>query len=359
MDNSEARVWLDKAWIRILESDPGSPDSEIDRLVNSKVLSIRYAVITQMLGKIADEHRSLLFLQMGDGKLPGAWDARSFCSAVIVPWVADNHDLLGTSPDPYVNNPLRRPRLDEGEQQLRYRNEWDALLTFLLPLDSAPAGDLKAAFVRCLASAARRLSAQSFGYQVPYRVSLPQMLRTLEAFVGEPSGGLRPLVVTAAMVSVLGRAFSIFAEVSSQGLNEADSMTGAPGDVICLDDDGKTVLAIEVKDRALTLADVRSSTRKARASSDPLSNLLFATPSVREDELGAIRQNMETAWASGLNISQIDILDLASSTFALLAEEWRPALLREIGTELDKRGDHRHRHAWHDLLSEIGGEDMT
>ena len=124
--------------------------------------------------------------------------------------------------------------------------------------------------------------------------------------------------------------------------------------MMCLDKSGNMVLAIEVKDRALTLADVRSSTQKARASADPLSNLLFALPSIREDERNAIRENMEAAWASGLNLGQIDIVNLAHASFALLPEEWRPKLLREIGTELDKRADHAHRRKWHDLLSNIG-----
>lgn len=353
MNNPEARSWLDNAWAKVLESGSAAPDDVIDRLVNSRILSIRYAILTQILGKIADERRSLLCLQMGTGEMRGAWDARSFCSAVIVPWVADNHDVLGNSPDPYVNNPLRRSRLDEGTHQLRSKAEWDALVSFLSPLDSVCRDDLETAFIRCLESAARRLSRQSFGYQIPIRVSLPQMIRVLEVFLEESSGGLRPLVVTAAMMTVIGRAFSIFASVSSQGLNEADSSTGAPGDVICLDDQSNTVLAVEVKDRALTLADVRSSTRKARAAKDPLKNLLFAAPRIKENEKNEIQKNMQDAWASGLNISQIDIIDLANIIFALLSEEWRPTFLRGVGTELNKRGDHTHRRAWHDLLSNI------
>ncbi len=357
MDHSKARAWLDDVWAKVLESASDQTDSVVDRLVNSKILSIRYAILTQILGKIADEHRSLMCLQMGTEEAEGAWDARSFCSAVIVPWVADNHDVLGKSPDPYVNNPLRRPRLDKGTHQLRYKTEWDALVSFLSPLDSASPSELEAAFIRCLESTARRLSSQSFGYQIPVRVSLEQMLRILEIFLAEPSGGLRPLVIVAAMMAVLGRAFSLFARVSSQGINEADSLKGVPGDVMCFDDNGRMILAIEVKDRALTLADVRDSTRKARAAINPLSNLLFASPSIQEDERDAIGENIETAWASGLNMSQIDIMDLAHAAFALLSEEWRPKLLREIGAELDKRGDHIHRRTWHDLLSNVGGED--
>lgn len=65
---------------------------------------------------------------------------------------------------------------------------------------------------------------------------------------------------------------------------------------------------------------------------------------------------METAWASGFNISQLDIMDLTNAGFSLLPETWRPELLREIGAELDRRADHIHRRVWHDLLSNIGGQ---
>jgi len=357
MDNAEARQWLDEVWARVLSDGACEPDSEVDRLVNSKLVSIRYAVMTQMLGKIANKSRSLLCLQLGTGKVPGGWDARSFCAAVIVPWVADNQHVLGRSADPYVNHPLRRPRLDEGTNGVRDTAEWDALVAFLCPLDSAPQKELEAAFLRCLNSAARQMLAQSFAYEVPIRISLPQMLRALEMFLSEPSGGLRPLATTAALMAVLGDAFSLFSKVSSQGLNQADSSTGAPADVTCLDDKGKVVLAIEVKDRALTLADIRDTRSKIQTSADPLSNLLFAVPSVSETERSEIGEIMDGAWASGLNINQIDILDLARATFTLLSEDWRPKLLREIGSELDRRADHLHRRGWSDLLSAIGEVD--
>lgn len=356
MDNAQARKFLDEMWDRALKSGTDAPDDGVDRLVNSDLLSIRYAILTQLLGKIADESRSVLRLQLGDGEVPGAWDARSFCSNVIVPWVSENHDVLGKSPDPYVNNPLRRPRLDKGGRR-RNEDEWQALTTFLKPLDSAGREELENALKRCLESVARRLAAQSFRYEIPVRVSLPQTLRVLETFLAKASGGLRPLVVTAALMAVLGRAFSIFARVSSQGINEADASTGAPGDVMCLDGDGNIVLAVEVKDHSLTLADIRGSTRKARASADPLRKLLFAAPDIQETENEKIQEAMADAWASGLNIDRIGILELANASLALLPEQWTPELLREIGKELDDRGVHAHRLAWHDLLSSIGEKD--
>ncbi len=352
MDTEQAREWLDRAWSKVLEAEDKDPDPEVDRLVNSGLVSIRYALLTQLLGKIADRKRGLLILQLGDGE-PGAWDPRSFATAVIVPWVAANNDVLGTTGDPYVNNPLRRPRLERDAPRRRNQEEWNALHDFLLPLDSAPRKDLKAAFRRCLASVARRMAGQSFKYQIPVRVSLPDMLGTLDKFLSEPSGGFRTLAVATAMLAVLGKGFSLFARIESQGLNEADAVSGAPGDVMCYGPDNDMLLAVEVKDRELTLADVRASTRKAREADAALTNLLFATPGVRRQDSGAILESATAAWAAGLNVYQADIVDLAASTFVLLAETCRPALLRQIGEELDRRGDHAHRRAWRGLLSEL------
>ena len=355
MDANEARAWLDEVWLEMLAGEPGDPDDEVDRLVNSSVGSIRYAVLTQLLGKIANPTRSLMFFQLGDQE-PGAWDARSFSVAVIVPWVSDNHDVIGTSVEPYASKPLRRLRLERDAPHIRSRAEWAALHDFFVSLDNAPVEELEAAFRRCLASVARRLAGQSFKYQIPLRVSLPALRGTLDAFLSEPSGGHRALAMTAALMGTLGEGFSIFARVKAQGVNEADAVSGAPGDVMCYDHDGNMVLAVEVKDRALTLADVRASTRKARESDAALSNLLFAAPGIREQDRSTIHDSTVIAWASGLNVYQADIVELAQSTFVLLGEEWRPALLRRIGDELDARGDHVHRRAWHALLRALGEE---
>ena len=347
---------MDAAWSKALAADATDPDREIDRLVDSNVTSIRYAVITQLLGKVALPDRSLMYLQSGTDE-PGAWNARSFCDSVVVPWVSENQYVLGTSAEPYASKPLRRLRLEHDMPDVRSKAEWSALFDFFDPLDKATPVEVQKALKRCLESVARRLSKQSFKYQVPLRVSLPGLQEALETFIGEPSGGLRPLAVAAALMRVLGRGFSIFACVTSQGINEADVASGAPGDVMCYDDDDNMILAIEVKDRELTLSDVKTFTRKARESDKKLSNLLFAAPRVREQECESIRDFIAAAWAAGQNVYQLDVINLAMAAFVLLAEEWRPILLREIGKELDDRGDHAHRKAWQDRLTALAEQN--
>ena len=208
------------------------------------------------------------------------------------------------------------------------------------------------AFRRVLRALVRRLAEQSFGYAIPQRISLPAMSTMLTEFLGTPSGGLRPLAVTTALLRTIGKAFGVFSHVEGQGINEADAAGGAPGDILCYcqDDPNRLCLVVEVKDIDLRLAHVQSSTRKAKQADVGLSNLLFAVPAVRLSDREAIEALTRREWAAGLNVYTTAVIPLMEATFMLLRDEWRIDLLRAIGAELDERQDQVARHSWHDLL---------
>ena len=198
----------------------------------------------------------------------------------------------------------------------------------------------------------RRLTRLSFGYPVPQRISQARLENLVALFLEEPSGGLRALAVSAALFRTLGEAFRLFSKVQSQGINEADSASGVPGDVMCFDHDGRVCLAVEIKDTNLTLAHVQEASRKAKQSSDDLSNVLFAVPGIRQGDAPGIKVLTLRNWAEGLNIYDVTISALLRSTFVLLQESWRVRLVREIGNDLDERQNQLSRRAWHDLLSQ-------
>ena len=360
MDVDEVRRYLDSTWREVVEEAASKnaaaqvpeADHDIDRFVDSDQVTLRYVVVTQLLGKVADHDRSLLCLQAADGE-QGAWDARSFCSNVIVPWVFLNHNVLGTSPDPYVNNPARRSRLDVGLNALRYREAWEQLADWFSALDNCSPTELEDVFRRCLRSVARRLSRQEFVYPVPNRISLDNTISVLDKFLREPSGGLRPLAITAAVMRILGDALSLFFDVHAQGLNEADRAAGVPGDVICRERDGRIALAVEVKGEKLTIAHLRSSIGKAVEAEERLTRLLFAVPGIVRSDTQAIEAKIEEAWNTGLAIHLVELKTFIHSTFALLSDDLRPRFLREVGAELDRRGVYRHREAWRQLLSAL------
>ena len=340
MNEQELTCWLEGQWEEVLTSFVSHPDPEIDRFINSSVLSIRYAILTQLLGKHADPTRDLLCLQRGsrDPNVgpPGRWDPRGFCTRIVVPWNQSQYSVLGTSDDPYVNNPLRRPRLDEGMESLKFRAEWSALVRFLSDLeDSSDPVMVRNAVLRCLQSIARRLKEQQVDYPVPVRIGLDQLVDLIDRYLEVSSGGLRPMVVASALMRTLGRSFAIFARVESQGVNEADSATGVPGDVLCYDEEDELVLAVEVKGHELTFIDVESTILKARSSR--VTNVLFATPGLTSADRDAIEGKIVEEFAKGSNIYQTSIQSLARTSFMLLKEEWRIRFLREICSELDTR----------------------
>ena len=102
-DRSVAQDLLNRHWEAVLQDDTLQATSEIAAIVNSSLVTVRYCLPTQLLGKLADRSLDALCLQARN-KAPGLWDPRSFAAEVIAPWVLRNQKVLGNSADPYVGN---------------------------------------------------------------------------------------------------------------------------------------------------------------------------------------------------------------------------------------------------------------
>ncbi len=337
MNDEQVTKWLSERWTTITNEPSSGDDPEIDQFINSGLTSIRYAFFTQLLGKFAVPSRDILCLQMGssdpESGAAGRWDPRSFCARVVVPWVQANQNVIGSSTDPYVSNPLRRPRLDQNMERLRNRHDWDALVEVLSRIDSPSTAS--EVLDRCLRSIARRLSEQEVVYPVPLRISLEQLCSLFDEYLMTLSGGLRPQIVATALLRTTGIAFSIFPRVTSQGVNEPDAASGSPGDVLCYGPDDSLALAVEVKGNYLTLVELEATIIKARSSG--VANILFATPDFAQEDRDAIAARITEEWVRGSNIYQTSIQSLTRSLFMLLDEKWRVTLLREVCHELDSR----------------------
>lgn len=351
MDSAEARVWLDREWERAMDDQEDEPDPVIEQLANSKGVAVRYALVTQLLGKVADPTRDMHSVQLAGGS-PGTWDARSFSTAVVVPWVSENQYVLGTSAEPYASKPLRRERLEADMPNVRYQADWNALVALFARLEAKGEEATKQTLRRVLRALVRRLAAQSFGYPIPQRISIRRLQEILDEFLGTASGGLRPQVVTTGLMRTVGEAFSLFAEVESQGINEADAAGGVPGDVICYsrNDPEQICLVVEVKDRELTLGHIDATAVKAKQADVGLANILFAVPGIREADRADIASRVANEWAAGANLYATNIRALVDALFILLDESWRVRLVREIADELDRSQNQPARKAWHDLL---------
>ena len=123
-------------------------------------------------------------------------------------------------------------------------------------------------------------------------------------------------------------------------------------DLECVDDDGKVVLAVEVKERTLTLTDVEGTLRKGRQRK--IKDIFFSTPGVRNDDQHAIEERINRAFASGQNLYVFDFFELARSVLALGGEPIRFTFIKQVGEHLDVWNTQPiHRQAWKRLLERL------
>ena len=345
---------LQKMWLAVLAEPNPAINDDIDGLITSNVVSIRYALLTQLLGKLSDHSRDTLSIQRGEAATAedaGRWDARSFCQANVVPWVSETGQVLGTSPDPYVNNPLRRPRLDTGYKPLRDRPLWERLVATLREVQEQNDPDYTEIQLRyCLASLARQYNALVVSFDVPQRISLDATASIVSSYLAESSGGERPQIIVAALMRTISQRFGIFDRVERQAINESDAASERPGDIVCYKGD-EQVLAVEVKDRMVTLHDVETAIGKARRSG--VTEVLFAGVSAQSED-GAIADRINQEFGLGVNIYQLCIDTLLRVALAIAGEVSRVEFLTLVGGELNDRVTQpAHKLAWQELLRNL------
>jgi hypothetical protein len=348
-----AKQILDGLWEQVLSEESDSISPDIHRLIESSLVSVRFSLPTQLLGKLTDSKLDALCLQKGDGSVDSLWDPRSFCSKVVVPWVMANESVLGTSADPYVSLPLRKPRLKPDPGGVRGKEDWILLYKVLNEVQTRNNEKFtQECFLHVLRSIKRKLAESTFEYAIPSRVSLGQTRRLINAFLSDASGGDRALSVAAALFKTIGHYFSLYSEVKRFVINASDESTGSAADIECRDAQGALRLAIEVKDRNLTLTDVKSGVKKSRKAS--ISELLFNAPKITLAESNEIEELFEKTWASGTNLYYLSIDDLIKVTLSLTGENGRVDFLRNVGGQLDEFNTQpANRRRWKQLLDSL------
>lgn len=126
----------------------------------------------------------------------------------------------------------------------------------------------------------------------------------------------------------------------------------------CVNAEGKVVLAVEVKDRTITLTDVEGTLQKCRQRK--IKDIFFATPGVKADEQPALSERIARAFASGQNLYVFDFSEFARSVLALGGEPIRITFLQKVGEHLDTWNTQpSHRQAWKKLLETVLGKYLN
>lgn len=120
----DAAIKLNAAYKEVQEcSTPTCNHSDfIDFVIDNTHLTYKYVLFTAILSKATDESINPLCLQK-KSELPGAYDARTVCHKVIVPFEMEIlNKALGGSNEPFLNKPARFPELSK-ENAVRRGND--------------------------------------------------------------------------------------------------------------------------------------------------------------------------------------------------------------------------------------------
>lgn len=306
------------------ETAPQDPIQEqaladaIRRSVNSATKTYRYVLPTQLTAKLTESSLDCRCVQAGrTGK--GSFDARSICDAVVVPFDKANHDVLGGSPEPYVNNPLRVKEITRKfRERQKDKQGWDDLCFVLQEVETIQDSTFtERSLQQTLIEIHKRLSTVRITYPVPKRISFKQTQTLLGDYLSVQSGGARIQAVTCALLEAIGAKFNPFADVRSSNINTADAASGQVADIECLDPTGQILLAVEVKDKELTINHIKDKLPNMR--SKLVSEILFiAQNGIVKEDRPDIDELVSKEYSSGQNIYIFPFPSLAESLMALL-----------------------------------------
>ena len=123
-----------------------------------------------------------------------------------MPFDQENERVLGGSPEPYVNNPLRYPAVvPEYRAHQKNKTDWDKLATVLDLVEQTHEPHLtQRLFDQILVEIYRLLADVTVVYATPNRISLESTQMLLHEYLSEKSGGERIEAVATALFAQLG-----------------------------------------------------------------------------------------------------------------------------------------------------------
>lgn len=226
----------------------------VDLLFQSRTQAFREALVGCAIARIVDDLIDITSPYMKHGDT--AFNGRTLDERVVNPFLRDR--AIPCSVAPYLSALRRSIRfVPETAIGLRDQRAWDAMLkavAFLQQANQQTARDylrfVLYFFLDLRAAAQINLARIN-------RLSLEQHENLIDCLLALPSGGLMPVLLSVAMFQTLNASFALNWNIEWQGINVADRIAGAGGD-ITISANEQTILAVEVTERTIDRARVVS-----------------------------------------------------------------------------------------------------
>ncbi len=270
---------------------PRAMETKIEQIIGHTHLTYKYILLNGMLAKATNPGANPLVLQAG-APLDGAFDARSLCHSVVVPFEQTTLERrLGGSNEPFLNKPARFTHLSLDNAVRRGKDR--ATLEHLIDVfgmvnvnrnaDQALVSVL--AHILSLESRAISFDAERFKAQASKR----GVLSFLDKLWGQSCEGETLALGVAVVFELFLQGTGAGRIVVSHPTNQSGSSSNEISDVDVFESDGKTpAYCCEVKDKPFAKADVDHAISKV-AQSDHYSMLFVYGPNAKTlDDLKAL-----------------------------------------------------------------------
>ena len=231
-------------------------------LIKSSHKTYKSILVNGLLG--ATGGNNPLVLQKGS-TLPNAWDARSLCHKVLVPFERSVMDSkLGASNEPFLNKPARFTELAL-TNAVRGGNDSKALKALIHIFSTKDIYKCSFDLLKFALFTIRQVTVAKIVVALP---NTNYIFRHLNSILASPCNGESMVFVSGFLLSVLYPDFSIKCHPS----NQSGSSSKEIGDIDVFTD-GVLKITVEVKDKAFTLADYNHASKKAKEAG--LANYIF------------------------------------------------------------------------------------
>jgi hypothetical protein len=324
VDNNLALSLLSKALAKV--SQPSftpsySRTKELKALLLGSHLTYRYMLITAVLGKAADSRIHPRAVQAGSS-LKGAYDARSLCHGILVPFERKHlNNALGGSNEPYLNKPARCTSL-ELTNPVRAGKDKAALTILVRILEELNKQTSELAFVAlCDCIFYTKMRGLTMTALLPDSENKETGLQKIIQFVGHFSvksiEGETCAVLTGAILTclqpLLGKTFEVRVHPTNQAGSSSKEISDVDAYLL-----KQLKYTIEVKDKTFSLEDLGHAVKKvAQAGHNSLIFVMGPRGFLKD---GAIEDAEERFSSDTMSVACISIGSFARSILSLVPD---------------------------------------
>ena len=331
-----AQIRIDQHFVSaVTETGSGLPPNVLDDVRNvlcGPHKTFRYMLVTGLLAAVSDKNLHPRCLQVNAG-IPGAFDARSLCQKVVVPFEKKMlNGRLGASNEPFANKSARFDMIRKtnnvrkgADQKTLYR-----LYDVLEYVRTANEEDRARTFRYALSVILKLPPSQSSVTALPSISATDTGSDAFFDFLESRTKGVSAVATLAAAYRTL---YTKPMRMHVHPATESGASSREVGDIDIELQDGRRI-AVEVKDKPYTDVDVNHACEKALAAG--VGKVIFAVGTCAEKtrvQEGALID----VWAEkGIELSFLRISGLLGAVTAISSADDRHRMASDIGKTLDE-----------------------